>query len=170
MRLYTKEERSSFSYWFAHWRSYQKVAMQLHAWKFKYLFHDIEKPFLMFLWKDYPRVQKWHRTNNRHHLEYDDGLPEPWKRCDYIAMVIDWECSRFTKAAAQANAYEEMCNKLTRAFKENNMTRIRQLWFGYLPALNELKLLPIDFYTTDLYKQVRSLISTIPDNMSVSKE
>ena len=65
--MFTKEERSSFKYWFAHWCAFQMTALNNKCWKFKYLFHDIEKPWLMLIWKDYSRVQKWHRATNSHH-------------------------------------------------------------------------------------------------------
>jgi len=101
MRLFTKAERSTFPYWFAHWRAFQQVALKYGCWKIKYLFHDFEKPWLMWLWKDYKRVQKFHREHNRHHLSYtgDKGI-------DWEALVIDWECSRFTKESAPLNARE----------------------------------------------------------------
>lgn len=107
--MFTKEERSSFKYWFAHWCAFQMTALNLKAWKFKYLFHDIEKPWLKLFW-DYKKVQKWHRLHNAHHLEY------PGKK-DWEAMVIDWECSRFTKDAAPLDAYGEMCRKLNKYYK-----------------------------------------------------
>ena len=96
--MFKKEERSSFKYWFAHWCAFQMVALSCHAWKPKYLLHDIEKPWLKLLWKDYKKVQKWHRRHNSHHVEY----PGPK---DYEAMCIDWDCSRFTKSNGQLNAY-----------------------------------------------------------------
>ena len=101
MKLFAETQKSTFAYWFAHWKAFNLVAMLLGVWKFKYLFHDIEKPFLMLLWKDYPRVKKFHRTHARHHWQYTGN-----KGYDYLAMVIDWECSRFSKASAQMNAYE----------------------------------------------------------------
>ena len=104
--MFTKEERSSFPYWFAHWCAFNMTALNLRAWKFKYLFHDIEKPWLMLFWRDYKRLQKYHRTHNRHHLEYDGN-----KIYDFEAMVIDWECSRFTKSASPLTAREEYTNK-----------------------------------------------------------
>ena len=96
--MFTKQERSSFSYWFAHWCSFQMTALNLKVWKPKYLFHDIEKPFLKLIW-DYKKLQKWHRMNNSHHLEYKGKI-------DVESMIIDWECSRFTKAEAQMTAIE----------------------------------------------------------------
>lgn len=106
MRLFKKEERSTFSYWFAHWCAFNMVALDLHIWKPKYLFHDIEKPWLMLLWRDYKKVQEWHRKHTRHHIEYNGIL-----NYDFEAMVIDWECSRFTKENAQLNAYNTLFEK-----------------------------------------------------------
>ncbi len=64
--MFTKKDRSSFKYWFAHWCGFQLTALNLGIWKPKYLLHDAEKPWLKVFWKgDYKRVQKWHRTHNR---------------------------------------------------------------------------------------------------------
>ena len=98
-KKFTKEQRSSFSYWFYHVLAFNLVAKELHCWKLKYLFHDFEKPWLK-LFMDYPKVQKWHRTHNAHHLEYN-------KEKDYEAMVIDWECSPYTKQSCPRGAVEE---------------------------------------------------------------
>lgn len=101
MLMFSKEERSSFKYWFAHWCAFQMTALNLKAWKFKYLFHDMEKPWMKLFIKDYSKVQKWHRTHNKHHWEYKN----PYK-IDFEAMVIDWECSRFTKLDSPLTARE----------------------------------------------------------------
>lgn len=98
--MFTKSERGTFKYWFAHWCAFQMTALNLKHWRLKYLLHDIEKPFLKLFW-DYKKVQKWHRTHNSHHVEYKGQ----W---DTYAMVIDWECSRFTKSEAQLNAYDTL--------------------------------------------------------------
>lgn len=100
---FTKEERSSFPYWFAHWCAFNMIALTLHIWKPRYLFHDFEKPWLMWIWKDYKRVQKWHRIHNRHHVDYTGK-----RGYDYDAMIIDWECSRFTKQSAPYNAWDTL--------------------------------------------------------------
>ena len=96
--MFTKEERSTFPYWFAHWCAFNLTALNLRIWKFKYLFHDIEKPWLKLFLKDYAKVQKIHRLTNRHHLEYTgkNGI-------DCEALIIDWECSRFTKLNSLKN-------------------------------------------------------------------
>jgi len=101
MNLFTKESRSTFPYWFAHWCAFNMTACLLGIWKVKYLFHDLEKPWLKLVLRDYKKVQKWHREHNRHHLEYQ-GV----KKIDIDAMIIDNECSRFTKAACPYTAKE----------------------------------------------------------------
>lgn len=107
--MFNKKDRSKFKYWFAHWCAYQMTALNLGGWKFKYLFHDIEKPFMLYFYMwicrmnhedAYKRVQKWHRFHRKHHIEYNG-------KKDYDAMVIDWECSRFTKTKSQLTACEE---------------------------------------------------------------
>ena len=100
---FNQDKRSSFAYWYYHWKAFNLTAFHLGCWKFKYLFHDIEKPWLMLFWKNYFRVQSYHRSNSKHHLEY-----EYFDEIDWEALVIDWECSRFTKNASPRNAYREM--------------------------------------------------------------
>ena len=126
MNLFTKEERSTFAYWFAHWCAFNMVALNCRAWKFKYLFHDWEKPWLR-LFLPYDKVQKFHRTHSRHHLEYCG-------KKDYEGMVIDWECSRFTKEASPLTAREESdrLHMLERVGKED--------YKNILQALNKLGL------------------------------
>lgn len=101
---FTKEDRSSFPYWFAHWCAFQMVALNCHKWKFKYLFHDFYKPW-MRLFISYDKVQMFHNKNSHHHLLY--VFLHGMEHADWTAMIIDWECSRFTKQAAQLNARDE---------------------------------------------------------------
>lgn len=106
-RKFSMEERGKFAYWFEHWKAFQYTAMKLKVWKFKYLFHDIEKPWLMLLFKgDYTKVQKWHREHNRHHLEYKGK----WKR-DWEAMALDWQSSHLTKKGKGLSAVKEALRK-----------------------------------------------------------
>ncbi len=127
--MFTKEERSSFKYWFAHWCAFQMTALNLKCWKFKYLFHDIEKPWLK-LFLTYDKVQHIHRTLNNHHLQYK------YTNCiDWEAMVIDWECSRFTKKTAPLTARETMMMKIR---KDNSLKHI--LLANMLPILDKLKI------------------------------
>lgn len=132
-KKFSKEQRSSFKYWYYHWKAFNLTAYHLGHWRFKYLFHDIEKPFLMLLWKDYRRVQKWHRTHNNHHVEYD-GL---W---DTYAMIIDWECSRFTKKDAPMDAWQTL-QKMMNVSK--NKEYRRKLYENLAGALYDLNLTSI---------------------------
>jgi hypothetical protein len=100
-RHFTKKDRSSFSYWYYHWKAYNLTAYYLGCWKFKYLFHDFEKPWLR-LFLPYKKVQEIHRKNNKHHLEYKRGLD----KVDIQAFIIDNECCRFTKINAPLTARE----------------------------------------------------------------
>jgi len=112
-RTFEKAERSSFAYWFNHWKAFNLVAIALKVWRPKYLLHDIEKPWLMLLWKDYKRVQTWHRQHNNHHFWYKGK-----KKLDPLAMIIDSECSRFTKKAAPLTAKEQAESELKGERKE----------------------------------------------------
>ena len=108
--MFDENDKSSFPYWFAHWCSFQLCALNLGLWKFKYIFHDFEKPWLKLFWS-YKKVQKWHREHNKHHLEY--GLKHGWNKVDWYALMIDWECSHMSKKQCPLNAREEMENKLS---------------------------------------------------------
>ena len=105
-RKFTKDQRSTFPYWFWHWLAFNDVARELHVWRPRHILHDIEKPFLRLIFP-YKKVQKWHRLHNRHHLEYK--YPE---RRSWLDMIIDWEASGRTKQACPRNAIEEARFKL----------------------------------------------------------
>ena len=118
--MFDKSQRSTFPYWFAHWCAFQMTALNHHMWKIKYLFHDWSKPWLK-LFLPYKKVQTWHRNHNKHHPEW---LERKLSTCqgtmdyydalyyleffDYEQMIIDWECSHFTKEACPYNAREEL--------------------------------------------------------------
>lgn len=129
MRKFKKEERGGFRYWFAHLCAYNMIAILHNMWKFKYLFHDIEKPWLMLFWKDYHKVQQYHRTHNRHHLEYKGGIID----VDIEATLIDWECSRYTKENEQLTARET----LNREINKSSGLRKKYLKEFFTPILNK---------------------------------
>lgn len=71
--------------------------------------HDLDKLLLLYpaafiTGHDKKWVQKTHRAHNRHHMENKQNKT----RGDYIEMIIDWECARYTKADKPLNAYETM--------------------------------------------------------------
>ena len=120
--MFTKAERSTFPYWFAHWCAFQMTALNCKSWKLKYLFHDCEKPWLR-LFLPYKNVQTIHRKTNKHHPEWLEHKLEELKnkhsgigsydvskflnKFDYDGAIIDWECCHFTKIEEPLDAHEE---------------------------------------------------------------
>lgn len=132
--MFTKEERSSFKYWFAHWCAFQMTALNLKTWKPRFLLHDIEKPWHKLICNNYAKVQKRHRTHSNHHIEY--ALNHHFKGVDFLAMAIDWECSRFTKEAAQLNARDTLKLELGN-LSESDGKKLKE---GLEPVLDKLGL------------------------------
>ena len=126
--MFEEKDKSSFKYHFAHWCAYNMTALNLNCWKFKYLLHDIEKPWLKLFWGDYTKVRKWHREHNRHHWTYKEK-----NKIDWEAAVKDWECSRYTKRDSMKTAreqYEYFINEKYKDYEEikilleNNVPKI----------------------------------------------
>jgi len=65
------------------------------------LSHDLDKVFLKLIF-DKNMVQKVHRNFSRHHEK------RAKTKTDYIQMIIDWECARFTKPDKPLNARETL--------------------------------------------------------------
>lgn len=137
LKKFDKSQRSSFNYWFNHWLAYNLVAMKLGTWKPKYLLHDIEKPWLKLFWRDYKRVQKWHKHHNKHHIF--SGRHYGLNKIDWLAAIIDWECSRYTKNAAPRTAREEVDYLLTQTDKYTDDER-EEIRKNCYPILEYLKL------------------------------
>lgn len=123
-KRFNKNQRGTFKYWFWHWLAFNDTAKKYKVWRVHHLFHDIEKPFLrVFL--PYEDVQRIHRRNNKHHLEYKNPNKRNWED-----MVIDWECSHLTKKACPRDAIEEAMYK----YKKEEMTwedycQFYSVWF-----------------------------------------
>ena len=113
---------------------------------------DIEKPFLMWLWRDYPRVKKFHRAHARHHFAYEGD-----KGYDYLGMVIDWECSRFSKADAQMNAIETYDYELHKYMDAGNMRIVKELQLNIFPIIVNLNLVKTDKDIKDLYANIKPI-------------
>lgn len=133
MKKFTKAERSGWRYFFAHWCAFQMVAIMLNKWKFRYLFHDFCKPWLKTFGVKYSTIQSWHRRNADHHLEYCN-----FENLDWYELIIDWECSKYTKEACPRGARDEM----ERVISENvNDTYLIWALNHYMrPKLDELGL------------------------------
>ena len=135
LKKFDKSQRSSFNYWWNHWKAFNLVAMKLGVWKPKWLLHDVEKPWLKLFWGDYKRVQKWHKHHNNHHVFY--GRRNGLNKVDWLGAVIDWECSRLTKLQAPKTAREETMSVLAqkRKYTKDEREAIR---INVLPILDYL--------------------------------
>ncbi len=92
--------------------------------------HDLDKllfwyPFAWIFNKNSEWVQAKHCKHNRHHIENKSVK----MRADYIEMIVDWECARFTKPDKPLNAYETL------------MKFYPQLQAQIIPLLKELRLI-----------------------------
>lgn len=135
MKGFEKAEKHTFVYWFAHWCAYQMTALVFHVWKPKYLLHDIEKPWL-YLFSNSDKIKYLHTRNNKHHLQYKKGV----KFIDYEAMVIDWECARFTKNFAPLNAKQMFNKKITAAQELYNYDDVIYFQTKLIETYNKLNL------------------------------
>ena len=63
--------------------------------------HDTEKIFL-YLFLPKKTVSRIHRKISRHHVNRAKTTS------DFLQMMIDWECARFTKADKPLDAYETL--------------------------------------------------------------
>ena len=156
--MFTKEERSKFPYWFAHWCAYNMTALVLKNWKFKYLFHDFEKPWLR-LFLPYPKVQQWHRNHNKHHIEY-------WlkhNKADWDGMVIDWECSRHTKEAQPLDAFGQFKVEYGKLEKMVSPVRLQDFKVNIEKSLLKMGLMKRndiapDFNLKEMIKEVEQIV------------
>ena len=146
--MFTKAERSGFKYWFAHWCAFNMTALNLKCWKPRFLLHDIEKPWLKLILRDYKKVQKWHRYHNAHHLEYlvKNVITKNKIKADWLGMVIDWECSHFTKIDSPLLAHEVMYYEMKKMdekypdLKFNEQTLSQILYENMTKVFDKLKM------------------------------
>lgn len=119
---FNKDDRGKFSYHFAHLFAYNLVALNIGRWKFKYLFHDWEKPWLSLIFPYY-KAQRIHRSHSNHHLEYIGTKP-----IDYEAMLIDWECSRLSKSQCKQNS-QQMIEELKNQYLRKKLLKLHKILF-----------------------------------------
>lgn len=140
MKKFDKSQRSGWRYYWAHWFAFQMVAITLGIWKFKYLFHDWYKPWLKMFGMPYEKIQKLHRYSANHHIEFLEKHHDP-EKFDWDAMIIDWECSMYTKQDCNRNARQEY-DYLMGMLQNDEMGKTKRYFLiNYvLPRLNELGL------------------------------
>lgn len=138
MRKFSKNDRSSWPYFWAHWCAFQMVAINLRIWKFKYLFHDWYKPWLKMFGVPYLAIRYFHRTHSKHHLEWISVSGKLPNRFDWDAAIIDWECSQYTKEACTLGARAKMEELITRNSNDHYIVWCLNRYMR--PRLNELNL------------------------------
>lgn len=109
-------------YIMAHRKAFRRVEKELLGYNtFRSLFHDLDKVFLYPLF-DYKTVHNFHRKHSRHHSI------KARTHSDFVQMVIDWECARYTKPDKPLNARQTLLKYYI------------ELGGIILPILDELKL------------------------------
>lgn len=104
MLKYRKENVGAIKYTKDHRKSFRKIEKELLGHNtIRSLFHDIDKVILYNIWP-HKKVKNFHRSRARHHVE--NNIKK--NRNDYIEMIIDWECARFTKPDKPLNAYDTL--------------------------------------------------------------
>lgn len=89
-------------YTLAHRKAFREIERQLLGHNtVRSLFHDLDKVFL-YPFFEYKKVHNWHR-NHMHHHEVKAKT-----HSDFVQMVIDWECARYTKPDKPLNARETL--------------------------------------------------------------
>lgn len=84
--------------------------------------HDFDKIFMLLLTnKSVKEIQKTHRNKAKHHVNNQVKTEK-----DYIQMVIDWECARYSKPDKQLNARQTL-DKFYPHIKETVLPIIEKL-------------------------------------------
>lgn len=93
---------AKIKYTLDHRKAFRAVERQLlgHNTLRGYL-HDLDKIFL-YLIMDTKLASKLHRSYSRHHAK------NAGTHADFVQMIIDWECARFTKPDKPMNARETL--------------------------------------------------------------
>lgn len=117
-----QDKRNSISYTLKHRKAFLEIEKRLLGHNtIRGHLHDLDKIFLkLFLSKD--MVSRIHRAHARHHAK------NACTKQDYVQMVVDWECARYTKPDKPLNAretlyryYPELESKIIPILKELNL-------------------------------------------------
>jgi hypothetical protein len=96
------KNKDRIKYTLDHRKAFRKIEKQLLGYNtIRSLFHDLDKVFL-YMFFDYKKVRQWHRNHMPHHTV------KAKTHSDFVQMVIDWECARYTKPDKPLNARETL--------------------------------------------------------------
>ena len=114
------KNKDRIKYTLNHRKAFRQVEKQLLGYNtIRSLFHDFDK-VILYNFFDYKKVHNWHRNHMRHHVV------KAKTHMDYVQMVIDWECARFTKPDKPLNARETL-NKIYPNLKDKVLPIIEEL-------------------------------------------
>ena len=91
---YTKEHRKAF-------KKIEKEVLGHNTWRS--VVHDLDK-IILYNFLEHGKVKNFHRKHARHHVENNINK----RKSDYLEMIIDWECARYTKPDKPLNAYDTL--------------------------------------------------------------
>lgn len=110
----------SIKYTLDHKKAFLKVEKELTGHNsIRGYFHDSDKIFLK-LFLPLEMVSKIHRYYSRHHSK------RAKTRKDYVQMIIDWECARYTKPDKPLNARDTL-NKFFPELKDKILPILEDL-------------------------------------------
>ncbi len=114
--------------------------------------HDMDK-VIMYLYMTKKEANLIHRSGVRHH--FNSNIKD-YNRLDYLEMIFDWECARYTKEDKPLNAYDTLYKFYPEHEKE------------ILLLLKELKL---DYSSLDFDKEIlEKTKSIVIDQEYIKKE
>lgn len=107
-------------YTLKHRKAFRQVEKQLLGYNtVRSLFHDLDK-VILYCFFDYKIVHNFHRKYMKHHAA------KAHSHSDYVQMVIDWECARYTKSDKPLNARQTL-GKYYPELKEKVLPIIEEL-------------------------------------------
>ena len=104
MFKYRKENIGAIKYTKEHRKAFKKIEKEILGYNtIRSIVHDLDKVILYNVCP-HKKVKNFHRSTARHHIESKARK----NRADYIEMIIDWECARYTKPDKPLNAYDTL--------------------------------------------------------------
>lgn len=114
------KNKERIKYTLAHRKAFRKIEKELLGYNtVRILFHDLDKVFL-YPFFDYKKVHNFHRNHAKHHTV------KAKTHSDFVQMVIDWECARYTKPDKPLNARQTLY-KLYPQFEDKILPILEEL-------------------------------------------
>lgn len=102
MKNIFKEKLEYISYTYNHKKAFLKIEKQLLGRNtLRGLLHDLDKIF-MYIFLNHNKAHNIHVNRAKHHEK------NAKTKKDFIEMIVDWECARYTKPDKPLNAVETL--------------------------------------------------------------